>query len=86
MGLLVRLAIILSGLREKVEGGFTTEFAEGTEGTEGRGVGTPSPVLRKDVIPRELGVRIVQECDSKWVAGAGWRSNWGWALILGKSS
>jgi hypothetical protein len=31
MGLLVRLAFILSGLGEKVEEGFTAEFAEGTE-------------------------------------------------------
>jgi len=50
-------------LREKSEEGFTTEFAEGTEEREG---GTPSPFLRKDVILGELGVHMVQGCDSKW--------------------
>jgi hypothetical protein len=41
--------------------------------------------LRKNVILSGLGVQIVQECDSKWVMGGVLRSNWAWAVILGKS-
>jgi hypothetical protein len=64
----VRLTSILSGLREKVEEGFTTEFAEGTEEEE---EWAPSPVFCKNVILRELRVRIVQECDFRAVMDAG---------------
>jgi hypothetical protein len=68
----------LSGLREKVEEGFTAEFAEGTE----RG---PLPhVLHKDVIPNQLHMLVVQGYDSKGVLDVEFRSNGAWALHLVK--
>jgi uncharacterized membrane protein len=40
--------------------------------------------LRKNVIPGELDVQMVQECDSMGVTGAGFHSNGNWALSFAK--